>query len=138
MRASPYVAGVLLGLAASAAIACGHCVEDKIAAVYDYTVVTEALARQHQVAFFGIDGALVVNENSRRELDAIARDTAGVDKGSARVSLESASMSVAFDPRRTSFAVLQRALERKLAPKKLSLLPLQVMDQPVKIKAALK
>jgi hypothetical protein len=138
MRAALHALGLILLSYASAASACGHCVEDKVAAVYDYAVVTQAFKQKHQVAFFGIDGALVVNDNSRREIEAIARDIPGLDKGSMRVSLESAALSVAFDPVRTSFAKLQSALERKLAPKKLSLLPMRVIDEPAKLKTVSK
>ena len=124
-------AGVLAMLLASgAALACGVCVEDKMAAVYDHAVVTRAFAQQHQVAFFHIDGTLVPGEATRRGLEALAGAAAGVDRNSARVSVESASLSVAFDPRQTNVAVLQAALERKLAAKKASLMLLQVMDRP--------
>ena len=58
------------------------------------------------------------------------------DKGSARVSVEAATLSAAFDPRRISFAAMQKALERKLAAKKLTLLPLRVMDKPATLKTA--
>lgn len=136
MRTILCASALLLGLYASSATACGHCVEDKVAAVYDYAVATQAFSQKHQVAFFGIDGPLVANEDSRRELEAIARDIPGVVKGSTRVSLESAALSVAFDPQRINFATLQRTLERKLTGKKLSLLPMRVMDGPAKLKSA--
>lgn len=130
------LAGLLLALQASAALGCGHCVEDKVAAVYDYAVVTKAFSQKQQVAFFGIDGTLMMDDGLRREIEVMAADVPGVDRRSPRVSLESAALSVAFDPRRVSYASLQRSLERKLAPKKLSLLPMRVMDQPARIKAA--
>jgi hypothetical protein len=61
---------------------------------------------------------------------------AGLDQGSVRVSVESAALSVAFDPRHISFATVQKSLEKKLAAKKLSLLPMRVMDEPAKLKSA--
>jgi hypothetical protein len=134
MRVAFAAAGLLLALQAPAALACGHCVEDKIAAAYDHAAVTRALDRKHHVAFFHIDGTLAPGESTRRALEAIAESSEGVDKGSARVSVESASLAVAFDPRRTSFAAVQKALERKLAAKKVSLLPLRVMDRPAEMK----
>lgn len=128
------VAGLLLALQGTAAIACGHCVEDKIAAVYDYTIVTQALGQKHQIAFFAIEGTLTPGNDVRQIIKAI--ESASVaDKGSARVSVESASLSVAFDPRRVPFAALQKAIERKLAAKKLSLQLLQVINQPAETKA---
>ena len=52
----PLAAALLLAGAASAALACGYCVEDKIASTYDHALVTQALAHKHHVAFFHIDG----------------------------------------------------------------------------------
>jgi hypothetical protein len=133
-RAIFRVAGLLLALQGTAAIACGHCVEDKIAAVYDYAIVTQALGQKHQVAFFAIEGVLTPGNDVRQIIKAV--ESASVaDKDSARVSVESASLSVAFDPRHVPFATLQKALERKLAAQKLSLHPLRVMSRAAKIKA---
>jgi hypothetical protein len=134
MRVAIAAAGLLLALQAPTTLACGHCVEDKIAAVYDHAAVTHALDRKHHVAFFHIDGTLAPGESTRRALEAIAESSEGVDKGSARVSVESASLAVAFDPRRTSFVAVQKALERTLAAKKVTLLPLRVMDRPAEMK----
>ena len=60
-------AAVLTALLAvvGAAEACGVCVEDKMAAVYDHTVVTRALNQKHYVAFFHVDGNLVAGEAER-------------------------------------------------------------------------
>lgn len=134
MRAAIAAAGLLLALQAPTTLACGYCVEDKIAAVYDHAAVARALGRKHYVVFFHIDGALTPGESTRRVLETIAESTEGVDKGSARASVESASLAVAFDPRRTSFAAVQKALERRLAANKLSLLPMRVMDRPAEMK----
>ena len=49
------------------------------------------------------------------------------------MSVESASLAVAFDPRRTAFIDVQKGLETKLAARKLSLLPLRVMDRPAQM-----
>jgi hypothetical protein len=136
MRSLIRVAVVLAALHTSAALACGYCVEDKIAAVYDHAVAMQAFSQKHQVAFFGIDGPLIVNDATRREIETLAKSVDLLDKGSVRVSVESAALSVAFDPRRVSFAAVQKSLEKKLAPKKLSLLPMRVMDEPAKLKSA--
>jgi hypothetical protein len=126
---------MLAALQGLPAFACGYCVEDKIASVYDHAVITRALETGHQIAFFGIDGAIVVNAASVREIEALANNADGSDKGSLRISLDSAALAVAFDPHRTSFSRLQKSLEKKLATKKLSLQPLRVMDAPASIKA---
>jgi hypothetical protein len=127
MRALLFVAAILLSLNG---LACGFCVEDKMAGVYDHATVSGAIARNHHVAFFHIDGELAPGPATKRALEGLANDLAGVDRGSVRVSLESAALSVAFDPQRTPVAALQAALERKLAAKRNTLMLLQVMDQP--------
>ena len=115
-------------LAASAAAhACGYCVEDKVAAVYDHAVVTRALADGHMVIFFAIGGTL---RTKRVALESIAESVPGVDKGSARAAVELASLSVAFDPRRASLTTVQRHLDRKFAALGLSLAVLRTMDKP--------
>ena len=136
MRTAYFAAALLLALKLQAALACGHCVEDKIAAVYDHAVVKRALASGHQVAFFHIDGALAPGNAARRELEASAASAAGVDSGGVRISLESASLAVSFDPRRASLARVQWSLEKKLAAKKLSLFLMRVMDRPAELKTA--
>jgi hypothetical protein len=128
------IGAMLMALHALPAFACGYCVEDKIASVYDHAVITRALDVRHQIAFFGIDGAIAVDARSVREIEALASNAEGADQGSLRVSLDSAALAVAFDPRRTSFSNLQKSLEKKLAVKHLSLLPLRVMDAPASIK----
>ena len=121
--------GLIIGGFTSMASACGYCIEDKIAAVYDYAVVTRALSRQHQVAFFALEGAMVAGEKSQRALQAAAESVAGVDKGSARVSIDPAALSAAFDPARASAASMERALSRKLAARGLSVSMLRVIDR---------
>jgi hypothetical protein len=122
------VAALAAGVASSA-LACGYCIDDKVAAVYDYEVVQRAFARNHQVVFFAIEGQLQAGDAARRTLRILAESAAGVDKGSARVSVEPASLSVAFDPARTPFAGMARSLSRKLAAQGLSLAILRVMDR---------
>jgi hypothetical protein len=116
-------------LASSQALACGVCVEDKIAAVYDHAVVQQALAAKRTVVFFAIDGKVVSDERTRRSITEMARATAGVDSRSVRVSTELASIALAFDGRRTSLVKVQQGLEEKLAALGLSLLAMQVRDR---------
>ena len=115
-------------LAPAAAIACGVCVEDKIAAVYDHAAVQQALAAKRTVVFFHIDGKLVVDERSKRSIAEAARATPGVDPASVRVSCELASMALAFDGRRTNLAKVQESLEKRLSARGLALLAMQVRN----------
>jgi hypothetical protein len=121
--------------ASTTAYACGYCVEDKVAAVYDHAVVTRALAAKRVVVFFAIDGALADAERTRRSIEDIARSARGVDAPSVRISMELAALSLAFDPRHTTLAAVEKALERRLAPLGLSLLTMKLMDRPGELNA---
>jgi len=118
-------------LAASpAAFACGHCVEDKVASVYDHAAVTRAIAAKHTVVFFAIDGTLKPGQPMRLRIERLAASVPGVDAASVRLSMELASLALAFDSRRTTLLDVQAGLERKLAPLGLSLLAMRLMDTP--------
>lgn len=131
LRVACLAAALAMG---SAAQACGYCVEDKIASVYDHALVTQALAQRRQIVFFHIDGPLVPGESSRRWLLEAASSMAGVDKGGVRVAVDTLTIAIAFDPGRTSLPAMQNGLERKLTAKRLSLMPLRVMDRPADLK----
>ena len=122
---------LLFAASTSAAQACGYCVEDKIAATYDHAIVERALGHKHQVVFFHVEG-----EAGRHALEVAAAAAPGVDRGSVRVSADALTLAVAFDPQRTSLAALQSSIERKLASRKLSLMPLRVMDRLAELKSA--
>lgn len=135
MRAAVAVTGIAGLLLALPAQACGYCLEDQIAATYDHAVVTRALAQQHHVVFFHIDGALIPGEVTRHALEKVAQSPVGVDIGSVRVALDAATLSLAFDPKRTSLAELHQTLARKLMTRRLSLQVLRVMERPAELKA---
>ena len=67
------VLAALLALSRQA-LACGYCVEDKMAAVYDHATVTRALAQKHQVAYFHIDGELPPGPATKRALEELANE----------------------------------------------------------------
>ena|SRR5690348_1443635 len=100
-------------------LACGYCVEDKIAAVYDHAALSQAQARKQTTVYFAIDGTI---RGTRRELEKVVQSTPGVEKGSARISVEAAVLAVTFDPKRTSLPAVQSALEKALRPRGLQLL----------------
>lgn len=133
MRGIPGITAYVPSPLAKASGDCSHCVEDRIAAVFDPAIVAQALDRKHHVAFFAIDGTLVPEICTGRAIEAIAESAFGVDKGSVRMSVETASLSLAFDPLRVAFAAVQSVLDRKLAAIRLSLLPMRIMDAPSKM-----
>lgn len=105
----------LLALGCLEAAACGICIEDKVAACYDHAVVSQAKARGHEVAFFAIDGPLVRSADNRARVAKAIHAQRGVLAGTARVSLENAALSFAYDPGRTSRAAVAGAVQERLA-----------------------
>lgn len=126
----------LLLITTSSAIACGHCIEDKVAAVYDYTLVSKAVNDKHTVAFFGIEGPLVVNEASKQAIQALIKSIKGIDNNTVRISLETGSFSVAFNPNNLPYANLLDGLGKKLKTKNLTVFPLDTITQMPKSKLA--
>jgi hypothetical protein len=127
-------AGLLLAIHSPASFACGHCVEDKIAAVYDHAVVTQALKMKHQVLFFAVDGPLPNTEAELQTLQRAVASVYGVDTNSTRISTAAASLSVAIDPRHITIPMIERSLKMKLAQRKLSLQLLRIMDKAAELK----
>ena len=120
-------AALSVALASTFAMACGICVEDRVAAVFDNATVDAAVAKKRHLAFFGIEGSLPATAESRKAI-ADALQASGGIKGTVRVSLESASASAVFDPGKTSLAALREGAQVRLAPRGLSLMALRVID----------
>ena len=131
-----YLLASLLLMSTSSVIACGHCIEDKVAAVYDHAIVVKAVHEKHIVAFFGIEGPLVVNTTSKQDIQKILGSINGVDLNTSRISLETGSMSLAFNPTILSYPALLDTLDKKLKAKKLSVFPLEVLSQMPKATVA--
>ena len=124
-----YLLASLLLMNTSSVMACGHCIEDKVAAVYDHAIVAKAVHEKHVVAFFGIEGPLVVNSASKQAIQKMLSSINGVDLNTSRISLETGSMSLAFNPIIVSYPTLLDTLDKKLKAKKLSVFPLEVLTQ---------
>jgi hypothetical protein len=121
------------------AFACGYCVEDRVAAVYDHAIVVRALERKHQVAFLAFDGTIAPGGEPRRSIESAINSVKGIDSGTARVSLESASLSFAYDPRKPGLGPIMNTVGKKLAAKGLGFSILRVLDDaPVPGKAAVR
>ncbi len=109
------------------AMACGVCIDDKVASCYDHAVVSQAKARGHQVAFFAIDGSLPVNAEVRSDVLQAVQRARGVLAGTARVSLENGALSFAYDPKRAKQALIVSAIDKKLYARGLTLRLLRLM-----------
>jgi hypothetical protein len=123
---------VLTLLAPPPGLACGYCDEDRIAAVYDHGVIAKALDRHHEVAFFTLTGPLRSGDESRRLIErALAAETA-IDLASLRVSVDSASLSLAYDAVRIQPLRITDTLNRRLAVHGLRVSLLKVMQRPAR------
>ena len=122
MRAFAVLAGLML---AEVALACGYCVEDKIAAAYDHSVVVRAAERQHKVAFLSVEG--VHAKTLEGTFIRAVQSTPGVDAGSVRVSLEGGALSFAFDPSRHSLSSIVEGIQKKVAAKGVEVSVLRVL-----------
>ena len=115
--------GAVLTAGSTLALACGFCVEDRIATVYDHAMVEAATASKNEVAFFSLDG--VTHDAARRALTA-ALASAGATKGSVRIS--DGACSAAYDPARTSAAKIAASVNTMLAARGMTLVPLRVIE----------
>ena len=135
MRSSRAATGFAFAVVLAAALpaaACGVCIEDRVAAVYDQPTVDRAVARHQEVVFFALNGSLEATPATRRAVTA-ALERAGI-RGTVHVSLESATASVVFDPAHASVASIAAAGDRSLAPKALRLEALRVIGADGKLR----
>ena len=73
------------------AIACGVCLEDKVAATYDHALVARALA-QHRVVVFA-EPRSAVDERRLKAFAAAAARAPGVESATVKTSAAPASVS---------------------------------------------
>jgi hypothetical protein len=111
---------------APAAVACGVCVEDKVAAAYDHNVVMRAAERGRVVVFAQMLGPGSADDRARSAEKAAGR-VPGVDRSSVRVSRAPASLSFALDPRVRTPEQALAAIEKAAAGASLRLVMLRVM-----------
>ena len=89
------LAALLLAAVPAACLACGVCIEDKVAATYDHAIVTRALAQHRPVVFAAIDAR-----------QAAPRAVAAVRTAATRVSgVELVTVRTSTDPLAVSFVV---------------------------------
>lgn len=105
-RARRFAAAFSLAFAPAAALACGVCIEDKVATAYDHAVATRAIGAGRVVVFAEVQGEGDAHERVRSARAAAAK-VPGVDRASIRSNDAPAVVSFALDPRaRTPEAAL--------------------------------
>jgi hypothetical protein len=113
------------------ASACGHCVEDKVAATYDHAVLARAARDRHVVVYAEIRGPAAGSGSGLRAfIVRTLATTLGIDGGTIRVSLDPPAASFACDPARHAPVALITAANARLADRGLSLAVLKLDRGP--------
>jgi len=111
------LASLLVGafLAAPVAVACNACLEDRIAATYDWQVVAAARRNGHTVVFTTLVGPVTPGDDAlARRIVRRLSATPGVDPGTVRVSLAPPAASFACDPERRAPTDLVSSMNERL------------------------
>ena len=132
------IAGVALALSLwsmagtpTPAHACGDCIEDKVAATYDYVVLTRAARDGHVVVFAEIRGpAAGAGPSVKAFILRMLGSTPGIDRGTVRVSLDPPAASFACDPVQHAPRVLLETVNPRLATKGLRLAVIKIDHGP--------
>jgi hypothetical protein len=118
---------ILMAWLPSLSLACGHCLEDRIAAVYDHALMEKTIASKQKMLYFAWDGPVNRDETTRLRILRLSGFVSGITPQSVRVSIEPATMALAYDPLKTNPKRIESALEVIFSKEKifLTLLPLQ-------------
>lgn len=122
-----FLATVFLVPASMQALACGQCVEDKVAVTFDAAVRARAARIGHVVVVAEVRGPAAGGPPELRDFIARSLATAaGVDPGTVRVSLDPPAAAFACDPR--AAARIVAAASPRLAGRQLSLKVIRIDD----------
>ena len=113
------------------AIACGVCIEDKVAATYDHAVIARA-ATQGQVVVFAEPRAGIDAARLGKILASRAARTKGIDPASVRTAAAPPSLSFALDPRAGAPAKVLATIRKDARVPGLELALLRVVEPPAK------
>ncbi len=106
-------------------LACGVCLEDKVAAVYDHATVTRALAKGRVVVFADVTDS---REATLKRIAAAASRTRGVQAASVRTALSPTALSFVLDPGVQAPAQALEAITRDARVAGVNLVLLKVMS----------
>ena len=115
-----WLAGLALLSSAGSAWACGHCLEDRIASVYDHALVERSQQQGRKIMYLRWDGPVVRDAALKSAMAAAAAGVAGVKALDVRVALEPPTLAVPYDPRRMTAEALEQALGLRLRRMKMT------------------
>lgn len=122
-----FILAAALALWSRPAPACEICVEDHVAATYDYAVIARAESAGQHVLFVAVRGK---DAGAPRSEGAVRRALAaipGVDRSSIRFSAFPTAASFAWNPKLASSGELLRAVNGGLGGSGLTLVSLKVI-----------
>ena len=123
--ASSILLFLVAALSPTESFACGACVEDKIAATYDYAVVKKAESDHHLIVFGEIDSSANLDAMAPKIARAATR-VRGVDSGTVRISASPPAFSFALDPASQGPDAAMNELRRRLGSTSVKLTVLRV------------
>ena len=109
------------------AAACEICVEDHVAATYDYGVIAKAEAAGQKVLFVAVRGKDVAVPGREAAIRGALAAVPGVDRASIRYSVFPAAASFAWNPKRIGSAELLRVVNGGLGGSGLTVVALKVI-----------
>jgi hypothetical protein len=108
-----------LFLLSSNVFACGHCLQDRIASVYDHALLVKTKQLNQKMLYLVWDGPAARDETTKRHLLAIVSRIRGVTKDSVRVALEPPTIGLAYQPLKISREQVEALLLQRLKSKKI-------------------
>jgi hypothetical protein len=117
----------LASAAALGAMACGVCIDDKVAATWDNAVVERAIAR-HQVVVFAEAHSGAEASGAARSLRVAASRVRGIERASVRAAAQPLTLSFALDPKLVTPREALESVRRKAAIPQLELTLLRVQQ----------
>ena len=111
----------------ASSLACGVCIEDRVAATYDYNIVMTAIAKHHLVVFGQIEG-VVDMQAATAKIAATAPRVRGVDRSTVRTSVSPPAVSVALDPGVQAPAAALGAIQKRVRMQGVKLSILRVVS----------
>jgi hypothetical protein len=111
----------------ASALACGVCIEDKVAATYDHAVVMRAAATHKLMVFGEISGPVDMKE-AMSKITRTAPKVRGIDRRSVRTSLSPSAFSFALDATKCAPDAAVAELQKRLQIPGATLVLLQVMS----------
>ena len=118
----------ILAFAAAGALACGLCVEDRVAAVYDYGVELQAGSSGQAIAYLGVHGRRAESAQAAALVAEVLTACPAVAAGTVRTSASPAAASFAWEGGEPALPAILASIRSRLAEAGLGLELLRTWD----------